>query len=278
MGQDLAKLYAPYQIPTEIVELFKLEAELKKDELSLEMIGLRPIYEPYAYSITPVDCIPFAETGGDGIHFAFLTEFGKVNSLEEAPIICISPTNDPPIRLVAKNIRDFFDLVSSVPYAELLESIWDFNDEVKLNELIEEMEQDTPTDWKERRHAILNRVKQTFSAKEKQVVTYMKEILDKREKETVISTLDNLGIIGTLNPQASKQKFQFEHPLNQARLNSMKQFLHNANTVERLAFIRDANYYYVVAPGFDEDILHLISDLLVGLNLSAERERLNWRI
>lgn len=29
------------------------------------------------HSICPIDAIPFASTGNNGIHFAFLTDFGK---------------------------------------------------------------------------------------------------------------------------------------------------------------------------------------------------------
>lgn len=277
MDNELTRLYAPYRIPTEIIDLMELETVLEKENLSLQTIGLRPIYEPYAYEITPVDCIPFANTGGDGIHFAFLTDFGQVSSLEDAPIICISPTNDPPIRHVANNISDFYDLVSSVPYAELLESVWNFNEEAQLNELIEEMEQDSPTDWIEKRNSILKRFKQTFNAKERQVVPYMNEIREKRNNAVTIPTSDGLGIISNKNTDESDRMFQFRHPLDNILLDQMKGFLNEASTIEQLAFIRDANYHYVVAPGYDEDIFHLVSDILVDLDLSAERERLNWR-
>ncbi len=45
------------------------------------MIGFRPSLQDDSYSITPPDLIPFANTGGDGIHFGFLTDFGSVSTL-----------------------------------------------------------------------------------------------------------------------------------------------------------------------------------------------------
>jgi hypothetical protein len=58
----------------------------------------------FRYFITPPDLITFISTGGDGIHFGFLTDFGQVEDLEEAYIVCVSPTNDPPLKIVARNL------------------------------------------------------------------------------------------------------------------------------------------------------------------------------
>ena len=78
---DLKALYRHYVIPNEIEQLYELEEQLNKDNLSLSVIGLCPCTEFAPYAITPPDCIPFVETGGAGIHFAFLTEFGHVTDL-----------------------------------------------------------------------------------------------------------------------------------------------------------------------------------------------------
>ncbi|CAM5209297.1 hypothetical protein UACE39S_05016 [Ureibacillus acetophenoni] len=278
MDKELKRLYEPYDIPKEILKLIDLDRQLEEESLSLQQIFLRPILEPFAYAITPVDCIPFADTGGDGIHFAFLTEFGEVNRLEDAPIICVSPTNDPPIRMVAKNIRDFFNLVASVPFAELLESAWGYKDEAQLKAEINEIVKDTPSDLIELRNTVLNRLKQTFNANEVEVTKYIKQTIKEREKHISIKTLDGLGITSYSIPIESNNSLDFQYPLTQQEIERMKGFLVKANKIEKLAFIRDANYSYVVAPGFDEEVLELILELLLDLDLINEKERLNWRI
>lgn len=107
MDNSIRKIYGSYEIPDEIYKLYELEKELNDIDLSLDMIGFRPSIHDDSYSITPPDLIPFANTGGDGIHFGFLTDFGSVPALTEAPIVCVSPTNDPPIRYMANNIKEF---------------------------------------------------------------------------------------------------------------------------------------------------------------------------
>ena len=86
--------YGSLAIPDEILKLIRLEEDLQKEGKTLDTIGFVPIVTEFAYSITPIDVIPFAHTGGDGVHFGFLTDFGRVKNLNDAPIVCVSPTND----------------------------------------------------------------------------------------------------------------------------------------------------------------------------------------
>lgn len=60
------------------------------------------------YPGTPLDVVTFGRTGGDGEHYGFLTEFGAVTNLENAPIVMVTPMNfDQPAVVVADNIREF---------------------------------------------------------------------------------------------------------------------------------------------------------------------------
>ncbi|MEK3973538.1 hypothetical protein [Psychrobacillus sp. FSL K6-1267] len=81
MSDDLKVAYGNYLIPKEILQLIQLERNLTKENLSIDMIGFRPVTEPSPYSITPPDLILFAESGGGGIHFGFLTDFHKTTDL-----------------------------------------------------------------------------------------------------------------------------------------------------------------------------------------------------
>ncbi|GGA23149.1 SMI1/KNR4 family protein [Psychrobacillus lasiicapitis] len=107
MVNELIEVYGTYSIPEEVYRLIQLEMNLQKEGLSLDTIGFIPITDYYYYSITPPDLIPFASTGGNGIHFGFLTDFHDVRVLKDAPIVCVSPTNDPPVRYIARNFEEF---------------------------------------------------------------------------------------------------------------------------------------------------------------------------
>ena len=106
MDDTLKSMYSFYDVPKEIHMLNTLEEKLNKEGLSLDIIGFQPVTDLFIYHITPPYLIPFAHTGGAGIHFGFLTEFSEVQDLYDAPIVCVSPTNDPPIRYMARNITE----------------------------------------------------------------------------------------------------------------------------------------------------------------------------
>src|SRR5690606_20600257 len=65
----------------------------------------------FRYFNTPCDVVVFGHIGADGIHYGFLTDFGTVSNLEEAPIVCVSAMDsDQPTRIIAKNILEFLKL------------------------------------------------------------------------------------------------------------------------------------------------------------------------
>ncbi|KRE92137.1 hypothetical protein ASG89_33795 [Paenibacillus sp. Soil766] len=66
--------------------------------------------EKNGYFCTPVDSFSFARTGMDGIHFVLLTDFGLVKDLNEVPVIGISPMDSERVRIVARNLSNFFSL------------------------------------------------------------------------------------------------------------------------------------------------------------------------
>jgi len=49
----------------------------------------------------------------------------------------------------------------------------------------------------------------------------------------------------------------------------MRSFLVNANEVEKFAFIRDANYWYIASSGYDQAVWELIMELLESLKLAV---------
>lgn len=99
-AQDL--FFGDYKKPELLIKL----EDFQSKGTTWEHLGFYIDFDHH-YSITPLDVIPFAGTGGNGIHFGFLTDFGNAKDLENAPIVLISPSNDPPLKLVANNIKDF---------------------------------------------------------------------------------------------------------------------------------------------------------------------------
>lgn len=273
--EELNEAYGSYAIPDEIKQLFQLEEELVKKGRSLSQIGFQPVKQFGPYPITPPDLIAFASTGGGGIHFGFLTDFQTCSNLNEAPIVCVTPTNYPPIRYIARNIREFLDLAFSVPFVELLETIWAFENEQQALEVAIEFGKDTPRKWKKDREKILSRCREVFGTKKVDVVSYLHEVKKERKDSTLMTTLDGLGVISQNTETTSRKSFTFSNQgkWDEKEMERMHQFLSQANVVEKLAFVRDANYWYVLTSGYDEAVWELVHELLISLGLKDVAER-----
>jgi hypothetical protein len=61
------------------------------------------------YWCTPTNTLAFAGTGGEGVHFSFLVEGGKVT--EESPVVITSPSEfDQPNQIGGESLFDFLCL------------------------------------------------------------------------------------------------------------------------------------------------------------------------
>lgn len=89
------------------------------DKLWFNLPWLNSTYEGYNACFsgigTPKNVKAFAFTGGDLVHFGFLTAPGLEN--EEAPIVCIDPGDRA--QIVAPNLRAFLGLLS-IAFGEVM--------------------------------------------------------------------------------------------------------------------------------------------------------------
>lgn len=269
-------MYGKYTVPNEVIKMVELEKKLTSDGSTLATIMLRPT-ENFYYDITPYDAIPFANTGGDGIHFCFLTEFGQVKDLNEAPIVCVSPTNDPPIRLVANNIQDFLRLVISVPHAECLENWWTFDSEEQINQNLEEMKEFEDVSWNQLRQKIRDEFKSYFNLEPLDYLPYVKALKEQRAKEVALATKDGLGVMDG-NAESSYQPYEFTYNLDEQEIQNMKDFLVRANLTEKLAFLRDVNFYHTVSSTEKNGLFEFVLEVLNDLELHEEYKRLKARV
>jgi hypothetical protein len=115
--------YGKYEVPPTLNTLIKLEKELDHEGYSMwEVLGFTFEDSHYRYFNTPSDVVVFAMTGGDGIHYGFLTDYGTAADLENAPIVEVSPMSfDRPVKVVANNLKEFIRIAmldSSMLYME----------------------------------------------------------------------------------------------------------------------------------------------------------------
>jgi hypothetical protein len=128
---------------------------------------------------------------------------------------------------MARNIREFLTLAFSVPYAKMLETIWNYDDEKHVIGLVEEFEKDSPRTWKKSLDYILTRCRKVFGTKKLDVVSYFYEVKKERAESIYMTTLDGLGVVGDQPSIQSKQHFNFppNHNCDEVELVRMRTFL-----------------------------------------------------
>jgi len=266
-------MYGKYKLPKELIEFKNFEDELEKEGLSLEQLIFYFIEEEpnFYYPITPFDCIPFCTNYGDGTHYCFLTEFGQVENLSEAPIICVTPTNDPPIRLMARNIKEFIQLICSVPDMDQMESWWDSSEDKRKRDL-QDLHESLDTETIDKRTEVISCIMKKFHVKPINYLKYIQQILEERKRLVTIPTFDGLGIIAE-EQIINFERYTFQRELTDMEFERMNAYLSKANRYEKLAFIRDINYYHVITKQ-DNELFQLISRVLLDLGLTDEEKRL----
>ncbi|GGA23142.1 hypothetical protein [Psychrobacillus lasiicapitis] len=145
-----------------------------------------------------------------------------------------------------------------------------------MNEIIRENARDLSNTLQIEREHIFKRLQQTFDAKSVDVLRYMEQAKMERENKVSLATLDGLGIIGSNSGRS--YSFAKDRNVGKKEIERMQSFLNAANKEEKLAFVRDANYWYILAPDYDEAVMNLMIHLLQSLKLIDEADRVLLKI
>jgi len=210
------------------------------------------------YHCCPIDAIPFANTGHNGIHFAFLTDFKIDYNLHELPIICIAPSYDPCINYVAENIKDFFSLLMTIHYSTILAEEYKNRDSylrIRKDYLEGYRSEFDQTAMLEQ--ATFMRNKFNLDALD-DVYKYLEEIKLRRTEtvSTYSSEYSNLGI----SPFDKESITRFKLKANVANISD---FLSTNNKSSRLQFYRDCAAAFSISGDNKEDVRKVISDHLL---------------
>ena len=257
--------------------LFRFAALESTPNFTISYLGIDRVHTEYhwfPYAMTPPDVLQFAWTGGDGIHFGFLTDFGKVTDLGKAPIVCVSPASDAAITLVARDLSDFLRALC------LLKSGNSFSDLQRYAR-----KKGDPWWTTFQLAPIDDRYEETLRTAEivaqrlnltplPDYQTYLRDLWAERQRSISVETKDGLGILRTpRSSPAPEPTFDFEAEGNQD-LDKMRAFIKQAGRDATLAFCKDAQYFHSFIPGRADAVRHLVADTLAGLGLDFESERI----
>lgn len=267
--------------------LTKLE-EYQAKGSSWECLGFYIDFDHH-YSITPLDVIPFAGTGGDGIHFGFLTDFENEKDLENTPIVCVSPSNDPPVKLVANSLKDFLKIVMVIGDAEFLNEDYESEEEVKTR--LKDWDKISEKDWqgnplpqseideaKKRLELILKQrdnlrvvlANQMEISPMDSVFSYIQQIRADRTKKITLTDSYDIGIIFECNDSEIKQ-----YEYGEKDSSKIKDYLKEASKCERIQFYRNSTYHFILSEEYDKEIKKIIIESLRNDGFNRESKILN---
>lgn len=261
--------------------LSKLALLNKREDFKTESLSLNLEYsKPYVPA--PTDIIPFGYTGGDGCYFAFLTDFGFYSSLDECPIVFISPTDfdgkkpQHANKFIAKNILDFLSILIKIRNPEITRfrdiKTMDFN--FYLNEYIHDFRNDSLDYILELQNSTIELLKTNFELNDiVELNQYYVNLEIERNGDLYIKTKDNLNI-----------KVKEKHPEKIHRIDSMlsiellEQKLTTMDKYSKLAFYRESPYIYHHFKQEYSEIMNLIIKSLENIGLNRESNILKFEM
>ncbi|MDQ1147755.1 hypothetical protein QE429_004582 [Bacillus sp. SORGH_AS 510] len=273
--------YGKYSIPKTLETIIKLQEQLDHEGL-LEYGALLGNYFSYdglesRYLNTPLDVIPFARPGSDGIHYGFLTDFGQVKDLESAYIVRVSPMDfDHPVQIVARNLHDFMRILCYWPSAiEMIDITTGKSDFERL--LKDELEASFDDINNVSASKINKTVRESFQlAPIDSLYEYLQEVKKEREHEIVLPTEDGIGVVyNSINeaPSIIKGLFNF-NGVETLLIKDVKPFFEHSSSVAKLVFLRDAQSKGLI---FDnQELKFFLKEQLLLLNLQDESARISF--
>lgn len=180
----------------------------------------------FAYSCDPVDSILMASTGWDGLHFSFLTDFGAVKDLDNAPIVFVEPIGyGHHVSLVAANIKDFLRMFITT---KSILSLKPEDDSYKNDAISQDHEY------------IAGRLAEYFRLSPfEDPVAYRREFLERREQAVVLPTRNGVGVVQvSSDPAHVSLEVDGDGDVELEEL-KIKAFFSEASIESRLACIRD---------------------------------------
>lgn len=266
--------FGKYDIPQTLQRLMDLEKKLGDREHFYDGLHFYLSLTDFRYFNTPSDVIVFGNIGVDGIHYGFLTDYGSVSNLEEAPIVCVCPMNfQQPTRIIAKNLREFLR-INSTDDALFYN---DFADESSYLAFKDEQEADNvlhPLSERQSSNQVhINNFLEEISQMPiiEHPYRYVQMIRKERQEMVSIQTQDGLGVITPLPAHETHIPFEI-HPDNELDLAALKAYFSTASIPSQYALFRDIQLHYVLP---DEPLLtKIVLEAMLNTGLIDEASRI----
>lgn len=269
--------FGKYNVPHTLQRLTDLQDALGDPELFLLGFNFYLSLENSRYFNTPSDVIVFGYIGVDGIHYGFLTDYGSVTDLDEAPIVCICPMDfDRPTRIIAKNLCEFLSV--NLTDSELFYNQFDSEENyLTIRDQWDTEAANSEFQVSENEKLVRGRVTK-FLMENLQIPTirnpyhYVQNIELERQRTVSVQTQDGLGVT---TPQLQSEK-HIPFPISKdtaPNLELLQEYLYSAPVASRLALFRDIQFNYVLQD--NQELQKIVIDAMINMGLIDEANRLS---
>lgn len=271
--------YGKYTVPQILKDLEEFSLQMEKEGSSLlNELGFYISNEHSPYGNTPFDVIVFGWTGGDGEHFGFLTEFGSVENLDDAPIVQVYPMGgDEAVEVIANNIREFLriyaidhTLIYHAFDSEEAYQAYILKEEAELLASNPEWLPPTEEDRARKREVIARLIAAIELPEIEMPYNYLNRIRIERERKIVAATKEGLGIIN-INSAEEGRKHETLFVDEDLEIEELGKYIENATNAGKLALIRDLNATAYI----DDEIGEVMIEEMRKLGLHDEIARMN---
>ncbi|MDF1697345.1 MAG: hypothetical protein P1U56_15990 [Saprospiraceae bacterium] len=275
---SIEELLGKYQEHKGLSKLYLLN---ERKDFDTESIGFILGYTK-PYSPAPFDIIPFARTGGDGCYFAFLTDFGRFVTIEDCPILFVSPSdfdkNKPNQSniLFANNFDEFLAIMHTLTYAEIIRfqdlTVLDF--ETKIKEVRQERNEYDAEESKALLSSTLHIIEEEFDLSEiANLNTYYTELNSSRDGRQWIKLRDGIHLLKAESENEDPEIMSTKLPIE-----ALKEWLKKTSMISRLAFYRDCPYIYSFSDDDYGDILQIIANQMAEDKMTREASIIEFEI
>lgn len=272
--------FGKYTVPPTLQKLIDLQKEIGDTEHFYFGLNFYLSLEDFRYFNTPVDVVVFGNIGVDGVHYGFLTDFGSVNDLEVATVVCVCPMDfDRPTRIVANNLREFLRV--NLTDSELFYNTFK-NEENYLDARKQWVEENANSPYQPTEDDKLIRKKlqgwliENISMPEiNNPYHYVQDVELDRIKNITIPTQDGLGVRTPLLKEEKHIAFLVEK-YTDPDLDSLREYLHSAPTASKHALFRDIQLNYILQEQIE--LRNAVIEEMCNLGLADEVKRLSEEI
>ncbi|RJE85174.1 hypothetical protein D3P07_21640 [Paenibacillus sp. 1011MAR3C5] len=268
--------FGSYAVPPTLQKLIRLKEEWGGHDPFYTGLNFYLELSSFRYFNTPCDVVVFGNNGGDGIHYGFLTDFGTVDHLEHAPVVCVSPMDfDRPTKIIANDIKEFLSLL--LTDEELFYNVFATEEDYRAAKQRWKEEAAVspygPTEEEQQQREDIRRtLRERVSLPHVENPYRHLELLARQRQERIAAgTQDLLGVVSSLAEDEVHVPY-YVHKDERLDIEELKVYMVSAPAISKKALIRDIQMNFILRD--EDELCKIVIQALTSLDLIDEVKRI----